>query len=453
MYDVAPLEIGNRVWLDTDGDGVQDPNEAPISGVVINLYADVNKDGIADNATVIGTATTAADGTWYFNEANVADGDPTTAGNQIGLAAGMGYVVRIAASQFNSTGSGPLANLSPTVSNTGGAGQADVRDSDAALVGGLAQIAVVAGDAGENNHALDFGFAPPKAILGNYVWLDDNKDGVQNATEIGVAGITVSLYNAAGVVVGTTVTDAYGKYEFTNLDPGTYSVGFTPPVNYTFTTQDTGGNNATSNTTDSDVNPTTGRTAPITLAAGENNPTLDAGLIYSQPSTASLGDRVWLDTNKDGVQDAGEQGVSGVTVTLYNAAGVAVGTTITDGNGNYNFANLTPGNYSVGFSLPAGYVFTGQDAGGNDATDSDVNPTSGRTITTNLIAGENDPTWDAGIYAAPPTTASLGDKVWLDLNNDNIFFDMLSHLAAAKAANRPVNFYEENAVIKQVYVF
>ena len=420
IYDVAPLEIGNRVWLDTDGDGVQDPNEAPISGVVINLYADVNKDGIADNATVIGTATTAADGTWYFNEANVADGDPSTAGNQIGLAAGMGYVVQIASSQFNATGSGPLANLTPTVANTGGAGQADVRDSDATLVGGLSQIAVVAGSAGENNHALDFGFAPPKASLGNYVWLDDNKDGTQDATEVGVAGITVSLYNAAGAVIGTTVTDAYGKYEFTNLDPGTYSVGFTPPVNYTFTTQDTGGNTVTSNTTDSDVNPTTGRTAAITLAAGENNPTLDAGLIYSQPITASLGDRVWLDTDKNGVQNAGEQGVSGVTVTLYNAAGTAVGTTITDGNGNYNFANLTPGDYSVGFSLPAGYVFTGQDAGGNDATDSDVNPTSGRTITTNLIAGENDPTWDAGIYAAPPTTASLGDKVWLDLDNDNI---------------------------------
>ena len=416
----APLEIGNRVWLDTDGDGVQDPNEAPISGVVINLYADVNKDGIADNATVIGTATTAADGTWYFNNANVADGDPSTAGNQIGLAAGMGYVVQIASSQFNATGSGPLANLTPTVANTGGAGQADVRDSDATLVGGLSQIAVVAGSAGENNHALDFGFAPPKASLGNYVWLDDNKDGTQDATEVGVAGITVSLYNAAGAVIGTTVTDAYGKYEFTNLDPGTYSVGFTPPVNYTFTTQDTGGNTVTSNTTDSDVNPTTGRTAAITLAAGENNPTLDAGLIYSQPITASLGDRVWLDTDKNGVQNAGEQGVSGVTVTLYNAAGTAVGTTITDGNGNYNFANLTPGDYSVGFSLPAGYVFTGQDAGGNDATDSDVNPISGRTITTNLIAGENDPTWDAGIYAAPPTTASLGDKVWLDLDNDNI---------------------------------
>lgn len=38
-------------------------------------------------------------------------------------------------------------------------------------------------------------------------------------------------------------------------------------------------------------------------------------------------------------------------------------------------------------------------------------------------------------------------------DNDNIFFDMLAQLIAAKAASRPVNFYEENGVIKQVYVF
>jgi C1A family cysteine protease len=38
-------------------------------------------------------------------------------------------------------------------------------------------------------------------------------------------------------------------------------------------------------------------------------------------------------------------------------------------------------------------------------------------------------------------------------DNDNIFFDMLTYLIAAKAAARPVNFYEEQSVIKQIYVF
>ena len=38
-------------------------------------------------------------------------------------------------------------------------------------------------------------------------------------------------------------------------------------------------------------------------------------------------------------------------------------------------------------------------------------------------------------------------------DNDNIFIDMLAQLTAAKAAARPVNFSEENSVIKQIYVF
>ena len=40
----------------------------------------------------------------------------------------------------------------------------------------------------------------------------------------------------------------------------------------------------------------------------------------------------------------------------------------------------------------------------------------------------------------------------ISYDNDNIFFDMLSQLIAAKAAARPVNFYEEKGVIKQIYV-
>jgi C1A family cysteine protease len=41
----------------------------------------------------------------------------------------------------------------------------------------------------------------------------------------------------------------------------------------------------------------------------------------------------------------------------------------------------------------------------------------------------------------------------ISADNDNIFFDMLSQLLAAKAANRPINVFQDNGVIKQVYVF
>ncbi|MBK9462535.1 MAG: carboxypeptidase regulatory-like domain-containing protein [Sphingobacteriales bacterium] len=62
-----------------------------------------------------------------------------------------------------------------------------------------------------------------------------------------------------------------------------------------------------------------------------------------------------MDTNGDGIQDAGEPGVSGVTVTLYDANGDVLATTTTDASGAYSFTNLPPDTYQVGFTLPAGY--------------------------------------------------------------------------------------------------
>src|SRR5690606_15531719 len=136
----------------------------------------------------------------------------------------------------------------------------------------------------------------------------------------------------------------------------------------------------------------------------------DAGII----PLASIGDRVWYDANDNGIQDGGESGVSGITVTLFNSVGTAIDTTTTDGSGNYSFVDLVPGTYSVGFSLPPNHVFSRRDQGMNDANDSDPARTTGRTDNTVLDPGENDMTWDAGIMQV----ASLGDFVWYD-SNDN----------------------------------
>ena len=62
-----PLEIGNYVWVDTDGDGVQDPTEPPISGVMVELWADTTGDGSVD--TMVGTAVTDSTGNYYFGGA------------------------------------------------------------------------------------------------------------------------------------------------------------------------------------------------------------------------------------------------------------------------------------------------------------------------------------------------------------------------------------------------
>ncbi len=62
MCNPAPLEIGNRVWDDTNSDGIQDAGEAGIDGITVQLY---------EGATLVGTTTTVNGGQWYFNDANV----------------------------------------------------------------------------------------------------------------------------------------------------------------------------------------------------------------------------------------------------------------------------------------------------------------------------------------------------------------------------------------------
>ena len=138
------------------------------------------------------------------------------------------------------------------------------------------------------------------------------------------------------------------------------------------------------------------------------------------PQLAALGDRVWQDLNNNGVQDAGEPGVQGVTVNLYLPGSTTpLATTTTDPSGNYLFSNLEPRDYQVQFVPPTGYNFTSQDQGGDDAADSDADPTTGYTQVIALAPGQTDLTWDAGLVQ-PTQLAAVGDYVWEDLNNNGV---------------------------------
>ncbi len=113
---------------------------------------------------------------------------------------------------------------------------------------------------------------------------------------------------------------------------------------------------------------------------------------------AGIGDFVWFDDNRDGIQDLGEPGVPGVIVHLMDCEGNVLATDTTDSDGFYWFGDLTPGNYNIQFELPDGFMFSPQDQGSDDALDSDADVTTGMTICTDLEGGEADSTWDAGIY-------------------------------------------------------
>ncbi len=125
---------------------------------------------------------------------------------------------------------------------------------------------------GDANPTLDMGVVVP-AGLGDYVWLDVNNDGQQTVGEPPVAGVLVTLFSN-GEPVSTTTTDATGLYRFSGLNPGVpYTVSFTLPDGYTWTTQ---GTDPASNT-DSNVDGA-GATQPVVLRPGEFNGTIDAGL-------------------------------------------------------------------------------------------------------------------------------------------------------------------------------
>jgi hypothetical protein len=133
-----------------------------------------------------------------------------------------------------------------------------------------------------------------------------------------------------------------------------------------------------------------------------------------------VGNYIWNDLDRDGVFDAGEPGVPGVTVRLYQpgpdgqpgtADDVLVATVTTDANGFFEFTGLPTGDYFFQVTLPTGFNFTIRDQGGNDNNDSDVDPVTGRTPLINLLPGENDLTWDAGLVAVPTAIELLYFRV------------------------------------------
>lgn len=97
--------------------------------------------------------------------------------------------------------------------------------------------------------------------------------------------------------------------------------------------------------------------------------------IFSQTSNI-LGNRVWLDENKNGRQEPFEPGVRGVCVNLYDSSGTFIQQTSTDSNGYYGF-NVGAGNYIIEFDLPEWLEFTSQNVGDENA-DSDADQLTGR---------------------------------------------------------------------------
>ncbi|MFN8440445.1 MAG: SdrD B-like domain-containing protein [Caldilineaceae bacterium] len=442
-----PLSLGNRVWVDSNNNGMRNNSKSGMDGVLVNLYQDANNDQAPDGGILL-TDTTSNGGYYLFDD----------------LQAG-GYLVEIAQSNFS--GDGKLVGyysslLSVTSANASDINDLNVDDDDDGI--DSAQPAIVAvrsntvqlsvsdepinesdlesgvnsGSASDAsaNLTVDFGFFKP-VLIGDKVWYDNDADGKQEALdgELGVPNVTVALFTSAGNPVtdifgnpiAPTQTDASGHYTFTDLPPGDYYVQFnlaTLPSGFVVTTSNAAG---VSDTLDSDGSPLDGKTHNTGfLSSGTQEQSLALG-IY-QP--LSVGNSVWADNNRDGIYQPGlgEPGVSGVVVTLYdNATGLPIPnplntsepyTQVSDSNGHYLFTGLQPGDYYLVYdlaTLPAGYAVTKPNQGNDDSLDSDVDPVSGKSDPTGMLtSGHVNLSIDLGVY----TQVGVGDRVWYDDNHD-----------------------------------
>jgi uncharacterized repeat protein (TIGR01451 family)/LPXTG-motif cell wall-anchored protein len=684
-----PVSIGDFVWLDTNRDGIQN-EDTPVEGVLVTLYA-------ADGTTVVATTHTLADGSYAFT------GLPPGIDYVVAFTAptGMSFTVQGGAGSTTADDSnvdpatGRTTVTSPaTGSNSGALGEADDSTIDAGLVqynltldktlvtsgtiyagdtvtfelvpsndgptaalagwsvtevlpagltlvsmegegydctllptctsgellmpgpgkpitvkatvgltfsGLLKNVAYVAplGTDGVETHPLVVPTTEtdttdeatdndaeasvqvlPVVSIGDFVWYDVDRDGIQDEGEPAYVGMTVNLLDVDGNVLFTAQTDDAGYYAFPNLHSGVdYQVQFVKADDESFTSQLAGDDRGV----DSNPDLVTG-IAPVTAPVSGSNsveptmaddPTIDAGIVkynltltktlvppvgkvypgerveftltpynagpvaalgdwsvtdvlpaglelvsmegtgyscvdltctypgvlgpetFGEPITltvrvlpdfvgtarnvayvapsgedvpetvplvvpttdtdttkpitdndaeaalvvdslVSVGDYVWWDTNRDGLQSAGEAPVSGVTVNLYDAEGTLIGTVVTDEKGFYSFRNLTPEReYVLEFVRPADASFTTTDAGDgetSDGIDSDADVTTGKVSFTAPASGSNsgrapdNPSIDAGLVKINLTLAkkltssgpfALGDSVTFTLTPHN----------------------------------
>ena len=290
--------IGDTIWRDDNGDGLQSETETGLANITVNLYNDVNGDGDYDSGTdtLVATDVTDSSGLYEFN----------------GLPAG-DYVVVV-----------DLAD--PDLPSTTVTGDPD------ATANGETGLSVNAGD---TIRYADFGIQPP-GVIGDSVWIDDNGDGIFDPiAEQGIAGVTVELRDGTNTLIATTTTDSEGNYSFGDLANDTYTVTVvtgTLPANISQTYDPDEGNNCV--TCDSVATVVLAGGVDLTIDFGyqrDSIPILDIDKDTSTPNVTAGGQA----TYSIAVRNSGTATATGVTLADTLPAGFTYATSsVVENNAN-----------------------------------------------------------------------------------------------------------------------
>ncbi len=436
-------KIGNLVWNDTDADGIRDNGEAGIDGVVVTLLR---------GTTVVATTTTAGGGLYSFSV------DPGTYSIRFTQPAAFSNVspTDATADDLDSDGLTPpeITVVSGQVNETIDLGLYNVSAPDVCVVidmqgntatsGSLGNVRTFS-SGGVSVNASAFSRSTSGVWSTAYLGSFGGGLGVTDGTESG-AGDTHTVDNVGqlnyvlfefsqnvlidaaflGYVIGDSDISVWigsANDPFVNRQQlsDTFLSGLAlKEVN---TTTSTGARSA-------DINAAGIRGNILVIAAQTDDTTPEdffkiASLtvcVPAIPGSGSIGDLVWHDVNGNGLQETGEPGIAGATVTLVgggpdkliNGIGDTSTTTVTNSAGNYRFANLVPGTqYRATFSVPSGYdAATARKIGSSAALDSDA----GSSDIIVLGTGENNTSIDAGFVR----NVRIGNYVWNDLDQDGI---------------------------------
>jgi hypothetical protein len=251
-----------------------------------------------------------------------------------------------------------------------------------------------------------------RTSLGDFVWVDSNGNGVQDAGEPGINGVRLTMTtvrsHGTGVFETVTANDPVsgmpGWYTFGGVECGfDYTVAVdasTVPAGYSVTSIHAGSDPALDSNDPAGV--TISFPDPQDGTTPAPNLTLDFG--YLPACTGAIGDYVWNDANRNGIQDAGESGIAGALVDLNGNAPVQ-----TSASGGYLFTGLCGGSYTVCVQTPAGYQISPANAG-NDALDSDgvSNGVGKSCATVTISSNETNLTTDFGFNVPPVKSPGTG---------------------------------------------